>query len=228
MNSEQIGKTIKELRIKKNLTQKEFADMLGVTYQAVSKWENGKNLPDIAILSEISKIFNINIDFLLTGKKKDNTKIWIISIIALFLIIVVFIGIIIRNESNFEFKTITSDCSEFNITGSAAYNKDKTYIYISNVDYCGEENNTIYKTLECTLYEEYRNTKTKIGTCGKSEESKDLDSFLETVEINVNDYTASCKMFKSSLLYMEIKAVNEFDNTIMYQIPINLEDNCKQ
>ena len=51
MNQETIGKKIKELRIKNNLTQQELASKLNVTYQAVSKWENGKNLPDLVILT---------------------------------------------------------------------------------------------------------------------------------------------------------------------------------
>ena len=50
MNSEKIGKFIKEIRKKNNLTQKELADKYGVTYQAVSKWENGINLPDISLI----------------------------------------------------------------------------------------------------------------------------------------------------------------------------------
>lgn len=230
MNEEQFAKKIKDLRIKNNLTQKEFADKLGVTYQAVSKWENGKNMPDIILLKEISKIFNVDIDELLTGKKKDNKNfnIWIMGISLLIIIIVIFVAIIINNSSNFEFKTITSNCDEFTLTGSAAYNDKKTSIYISNVDYCGVEQNDIYKSFSCSLYEDYRNTKTKIGSCGRSNERQTLDKFLEGVQINVNNYVASCKMFSSSILYMEIQAVSEDDKTITYQIPINLEDNCKK
>lgn len=230
MNEEQFAKKIKDLRIKNNLTQKEFADKLGVTYQAVSKWENGKNMPDIILLKEISKIFNVDIDELLTGKKKDNKNfnIWIMGISLLIIIIVIFVAIIINNSSNFEFKTITSNCDEFTLTGSAAYNDKKTSIYISNVDYCGVEQNDIYKSFSCSLYEDYRNTKTKIGSCGRSNERQTLDKFLEGVQINVNNYVASCKMFLSSILYMEIQAVSEDDKTITYQIPINLEDNCKK
>ena len=44
MNQDKIGNFIKSIRLEHNLTQKELADKLGVTYQAVSKWENGKNL----------------------------------------------------------------------------------------------------------------------------------------------------------------------------------------
>ena len=229
MEQEQFSKIIKKLRIKNNLTQKEFADKLGVTYQAVSKWENGKNMPDILLLKEISNIFKIDIDELLTGKKKNNNRnIWIMGLSLLLLIIIVFVFIIYSNNSDFEFKTITSSCEEFSLTGSAAYNKEKTSIYISNVDYCGNEDNTIYNSFVCNLYEDYKDTKTKIGSCGNSNNEQTLDSFLEDVKINVNNYVASCKMFKSSTLYMEIKAIDKDNKAITYHIPINLDDNCKQ
>lgn len=229
IKEEQFSKIIKDLRIKNNLTQKEFAEKLGVTYQAVSKWENGRNMPDIMLIKEISNIFNVDIDELLTGKKKkNNINIWIFGLSTLLIMIIVFTVIITKNNSNFEFKTITSSCDEFTLTGSAAYNSSKTSIYISDVDYCGKEDNTIYKSFECNLYEDYKNTKTKIGACGKKDELQTLDSFLESVEINVNNYVASCKMFASSVLYMEINAINEEDKIITYQIPINLEDNCKK
>ncbi len=230
MDSYQVGETIKKLRKDNNLTQKEFADKLGVTYQAVSKWENGKNMPDIGILQDISKIFNINMDELLTGNKinkNNNIKILIGGIIILIIIIVIFLFIIINNNSNFEFKTITSNCDEFEITGSAAYNNKKTSIYISDVDYCGKENNTIYKEFSCNLYEEYRNTQTIIGTCGEDYDGGTLSEFVERVELNVNNYVASCKMFASSMLYMEIEAKDNNDRITTYKIPINLEENCK-
>ena len=58
MDPDKVGKFIKELRKKNNLTQNELADKFGVTYQAVSKWENGKNIPDVSILKEIGKEYN--------------------------------------------------------------------------------------------------------------------------------------------------------------------------
>lgn len=227
---EQIGKRIKELRLKNNLTQKEFANQLGVTYQAVSKWETGKNMPDLILLKEISNIFKINIDSLLTDqqKKHNNTKIWIIGLVSLSIIIFSFIFIISKYDSNFEFKTITSNCEEFTLTGSVAYNKDKSSIYISNVDYCGKEDNTKYQKLTCNLYEEYEDTKTKIGSCGQNTTNQTLDEFLKQVQINVNNYVASCKMFASSLLYLEIQATNQDNKITTYKIPLNLEENCKQ
>lgn len=56
MNQEKIGSLIKKIRKENNLTQQDFAKKYGVTYQAVSKWENGKNIPDIALLKEICSV----------------------------------------------------------------------------------------------------------------------------------------------------------------------------
>ena len=91
MNQEKIGQLIKKIRKENNLTQKEFADKYGVTYQAVSKWENGKNIPDISLIKQISSDFNIDIEDILEGKivRHKNYK----PIIAMAILIT--IGIII-------------------------------------------------------------------------------------------------------------------------------------
>ncbi|HOO43458.1 MAG TPA: helix-turn-helix transcriptional regulator [Bacillota bacterium] len=70
LNLEKIGRKITELRQKHNLKQNELADILFVTHQAVSKWENGKSLPSIDVLYELTKYFSISIDYLL-----DDTEI---------------------------------------------------------------------------------------------------------------------------------------------------------
>ncbi len=65
MNPEKVGKFIKKLRKDNHLTQKKLADKYGVTYQAVSKWENGINLPEVTLIRQMSKDFNINIEDIL-------------------------------------------------------------------------------------------------------------------------------------------------------------------
>ena len=50
MNQIKIGKFIAELRKEKKLTQKDLADKLGVTDKAISKWENGRGMPDVSYL----------------------------------------------------------------------------------------------------------------------------------------------------------------------------------
>lgn len=66
-----IGKRISEYRKKKNLKQDELAEMLGVSPQAVSKWENDLSCPDISLLPELSRIFGVSIDEIVQGKKEE-------------------------------------------------------------------------------------------------------------------------------------------------------------
>ena len=57
-----IGKKIKTFRIAKSVTQEALAQELGVTAQAVSRWENGAAMPDIALLPALSVYFGVRID----------------------------------------------------------------------------------------------------------------------------------------------------------------------
>lgn len=59
---ENIGAKIAELRREHNMKQDELAEMLDVTPQAVSKWENGASMPDISLLPKIAQIFGVTID----------------------------------------------------------------------------------------------------------------------------------------------------------------------
>ncbi len=69
-----IGERIKTLRKKNNLTQEELADHLCVTYQAVSKWENGGSNPDFALIVPLAKIFHVTTDELLGADMQEDTK----------------------------------------------------------------------------------------------------------------------------------------------------------
>lgn len=100
MNQEKIGKTIKEIRQKSNLTQSAFAEKYNVTYQAVSKWENGKNLPDMSLLKQICDDYNIDINDLLDGNLTPikNKSIKYIIFAVILLIIIFIITIILLNK----------------------------------------------------------------------------------------------------------------------------------
>ncbi len=69
MNQEKIGKFIAKLRKEKNMTQQELASRIGVTDRAISKWENGRGLPDISLIQPLSKELDITINELLSGEK---------------------------------------------------------------------------------------------------------------------------------------------------------------
>lgn len=229
MDQEKIGQFIKKIRQDNKLTQKEMADILGVTYQAVSKWENGKNVPDVAILRDMSKKFNVDINEILEGKKKEsknNNKIYPI-VLVIILVVLLGVGYIFYNKTDdFEFKTITTTCNDFKITGSAAYNKDRATIYISNVEFCGEEDTTKYKSITCTLYETHNNIKTKISDCDKKKNTN-LEEFLKYLNINVEHFSKSCGDISKNKLAIEIEAKDEDNKTITYTIPIKLNDSCK-
>ena len=143
LNPEKVGKFIKKLRKDNNLTQQKLADKYGVTYQAVSKWENGINLPDVTLIRQMSKDFNISIEDILDGnlitKKKNRNKNILIGSILLIAIIALIIGtiIIVKNindNKTFNFKPLSTTCNEFNVSGSIAYDKKKSSIYISHVN----------------------------------------------------------------------------------------------
>ncbi|AIO19570.1 HTH-type transcriptional regulator ImmR [Candidatus Izimaplasma bacterium HR1] len=78
MNTIEIGKYIKRKRIEMHLTQKEIAEKLSISFQAVSKWETGSTLPDTSILMELSDILEVTVDQILNAgefRKRMNKKI---------------------------------------------------------------------------------------------------------------------------------------------------------
>ena len=65
-----IGKRIAFLRKEKGLTQEELAQHMGISPQAVSKWENDQTCPDISALPKLARLFGITVDELLEGKRE--------------------------------------------------------------------------------------------------------------------------------------------------------------
>lgn len=69
-----IGENIRNFRKKNDLTQEEFAERLGVTYQSVSRWENGTTYPDMELLPAISQALAVTIDELLGMPQIEKEK----------------------------------------------------------------------------------------------------------------------------------------------------------
>lgn len=69
--NETIGSRIQKSRKERGLTQEELAAKLGVSSQAVSKWENDISCPDIALLPQLCRILGVTTDELLTGKNNE-------------------------------------------------------------------------------------------------------------------------------------------------------------
>ena len=70
MNSEIFSMNLRRLRLQKNLTQEQLANLLGVSVQSVSRWECGNTLPDVMLLPVIAKLYGVTVDDLYRADAK--------------------------------------------------------------------------------------------------------------------------------------------------------------
>ena len=72
MDNIKTGRLIRKLRTESGMTQLELANKLSVSDKTISKWERGLGMPDVSFLNEISEIFGITIEKLLSGNLCEN------------------------------------------------------------------------------------------------------------------------------------------------------------
>lgn len=121
MNTVDFGKFVTELRKEKGFTQKQLAEMLDVTDKAVSRWETGKNYPDIEMFERLATVFGVTVSELLEGKRipdenlvrvsevqvveqikiNKRSKKRYLSIIAITLVTVLVLGYIVLKDNGF-------------------------------------------------------------------------------------------------------------------------------
>ena len=75
MDCDKIGKLLCNLRKEKNMTQKQFADLMNISDKTISKWERGLGCPDVSLLPELSQILGVVIEDILAGKLDLNETI---------------------------------------------------------------------------------------------------------------------------------------------------------
>ena len=73
MNQKVIGAFIAKKRHEKNLTQGQLAERLGVSNKTISKWENGKSMPDYSVVEQLCQELDISVRELLSGQESDST-----------------------------------------------------------------------------------------------------------------------------------------------------------
>lgn len=69
-----FGERLYELRNKNNLSQEELAEVLDVSRQSISKWENDKAYPEMTRLLFMSDYFDVSLDYLMRGIEKENNE----------------------------------------------------------------------------------------------------------------------------------------------------------
>lgn len=157
MDKEKIGKFIASCRKEKDWTQEELADILFVDRATISKWERGIYIPSNEILLKLQELFNVSINEILFGEKRNNRntekidtvpinimndanrkrkKILIISIsIIFFLIISFFIYYFFSNYNSIKVYRISGSNDEFFINeGIMIVSPEKSYIKIGNIN----------------------------------------------------------------------------------------------
>ncbi len=147
MNKERIGKYIKFLRERNNLTQEELAKKVPVTREAVSKWETGRRILNIETLLILSNIFNVSIESLLSGGESDNAminlykdninlhkKVGILLLVTILIIITFLIYYFFNNYNSFKFYNLTGGNDNFILENSVMFvSKEKFFISIPRV-----------------------------------------------------------------------------------------------
>lgn len=176
MNQNKIGEIIEKRRKEKNLTQKELADLLGVSNTAISKWENGNNLPDISMLEPLCNILDLDLLNLISiqnSAHEDNskkfTKVRKAKLYRTITLSIIFISILcitnlytynklmVRRKEDLrksvEVYKISSKDKDFRIDGYAIFNEKENIIFLEKIIYQGEDNfNIDYKNLTSATY----------------------------------------------------------------------------
>ena len=71
MDQKKIGRVLKDLRKEKNITQEQFAEIVGVSNRSVSRWETGSNMPDLDIPIQIADYYEVDLRDILDGVRKE-------------------------------------------------------------------------------------------------------------------------------------------------------------
>lgn len=71
MDQQKAGSFLRELRREKGQTQEEFAEVMGVSNRTVSRWETGRNMPDLSLLVEIADYYDVDIRELIDGERRS-------------------------------------------------------------------------------------------------------------------------------------------------------------
>jgi|GEM_PF-1598055 len=241
MDQIKIGKCILALRREHGMTQAELASRIGVTAQAVSKWENGRGLPDISLLKRISEEFQIDLSQLLDGTLAPAAKReaaaaaprrkrrWLIpAVIIAAAAVTAAVLLAGKPDTGYAFSSLSSENREFTIRGVAAYADSQKSIYISDVKSDDSISSHVYASITCGLYESSGSTDVLIAEAeslgGNSTET--FADYLRSVTFTVNQNTPGCTVLTESSLYLMIDAEDADGHLDTYRIPITLDAAC--
>lgn len=244
MDSEKIGKFIANLRKENNLSQLELAEKINISNKAISKWETGKGIPDSASLIELSKFFNISINEILLGERKNKNnqkeleqvptiilkdnkkrirKITSLSLIIFSILIIIFLGYYFINTYNsISVYKISGENEEYKISdGILIFSNDKAYIKLGKLS----SNRPLYQSFLYYIKDDYFDTNNQERILYRFNENDfnelivnkfyDEDEFIRTEEHFPYE---DIKYIKKNL-YLELT----FNDHSKIKIPLKLE-----
>ena len=209
MNPSKIGKFISELRKERNMTQQDLGDLLGINGKSVSKWERGINCPDISILKEIAGIFDISVEELLDGERKQKEIIFKddgkyfkrFLILTIFAILILAIVLVIKTHYQYNVYHIQSETGD----GYIIFNPRDEIFLINTLNYKNEANKKanqlklILKNNEKELF------------------SYQTNNYLEKIDISIllKETTINIKKSNENDEINNLKLVIQFDDEEM-------------
>ena len=236
MDNQKIGKLIARLRNQNGLTQQELGDKIGVGFRAVSKWERGLNLPDIANMTELSKIFGISLDELMTGElkekeepkstKKLSPKIIVTITIALILITLTLSICVYRNNKEYTYNIISADKDKYYIEGQLSMKGKKLSIIVNKLDILDDIINSIkiinYE-YEITIDKEFIFGYGYTPTTYLLETEESIEYFNKTFTVNYNGDTNLTKddILKNNII-INITYLDKNKKEIIQNIKLDL------
>lgn len=217
MKEKKVGEFIAKCRKEKNITQEQLAEAVGVTGASISKWENGRNLPDTIYFDALSNELEVSVLELMNGekfpedsvpasslnkvleecmsayKKKERKKrykiISILIVILLILTLSIFLLFYINNYNKFRIYSLISEDLVYNASGVLSITNDKNLLMISGLSCNSCDDIKIYDA-EIQLYigEKLIYRRGDISSYEKGDkEYFNLNQFLHSIVINIQE-----------------------------------------
>lgn len=221
MSTEKLGQFIASLRVKKDMTQLQLAELVGVNKGTVSRWESGSYAPDIFRLMKLAKVLDVTVNDLLCGEIIDENSdlendeatlkgiqmyttsikykcIKILGFILLLFVLSLGCFLIIKERSKWDVYNIKANSSEINCNGQLVFNQNKKMFFLQDINYVSENYGTDKEPSanEVTL-KIYSGTEMVYKTSFKSDKSKKIHDFFDYLDLS----------FESNLLKLDEKLI---------------------
>lgn len=226
------GEFIADLRKSKGMTQSELGELVGAGDKTISKWERGINVPDVIMLSNLAKIFDVSIHEILNGKRDEklnpkivklyeNKKIRysVLAVSIVFLIsFIILVMYFCNNFDRFKIYRFKNNSSEFELTGNF-YQAGKHYeLIIDDFDVYDKEKYDNFEIYDYKVSVVLGNTEiislSRINLNNSSEEKitfKELVKRINKTKILISKFSLKKKKVIGSL---KIELINDKENAI--------------